>query len=357
MKIGLISIWFSRGQAFVTHTFRDVLKNNHEVFVFARTGIVFGERKMSHGGIWEVPNLTRYPEYKINPEHLIKWIQDNKIDLVVFNEEYDFNLVHETKKATGVKVVTYLDFYADKWKKYMSIYDDIWCSTQRSFELAKQFDTKVSYIGWGVDTELFKPHTKTNIRTATDGKFTFFHNAGWIGNNYRKMTPAVILTFNEASKHNLDISLLVHAQAGLEKLPERVVDIIKENNRIEYRIETVPQPGYYNEGKILLFVSKLEGLGLPLLEGLSCGLPAIATDEPPMNEFVKDQYNGDIIPVIDRVTRHDNIAFPEAIIDADKLVDIMLSFQNRPEKSINARQFIMDNFTLEHLQNNIEKTL
>ena len=72
-------------------------------------------------------------------------------------------------------------------------------------------------------------------------------------------------------------------------------------------------------GSSLVFPSKLEGVGLPLLEGMACGLSAIATDAPPMNEFVQDGYNGFLVKVAQKLTRLDNIAFPEEIVDIHDL--------------------------------------
>jgi glycosyltransferase involved in cell wall biosynthesis len=41
-----------------------------------------------------------------------------------------------------------------------------------------------------------------------------------------------------------------------------------------------------------IFLSRFEGIGFPLLESLHCGVPVIATDAPPMNEFISDEVNG-----------------------------------------------------------------
>ncbi|RPI76957.1 MAG: hypothetical protein EHM45_11030 [Desulfobacteraceae bacterium] len=62
LKVGFISIWFERGQAYVTKTLRDNLLPDHTAFIFARTGRVYGEHKLETGGFWAVPNLTSFPE-------------------------------------------------------------------------------------------------------------------------------------------------------------------------------------------------------------------------------------------------------------------------------------------------------
>ncbi|MBI2471665.1 MAG: tetratricopeptide repeat protein [Planctomycetes bacterium] len=311
LKIGFVSIWFERGQSYVTKTLRDVIARKHETFVFARTGGVYGQPKLDTNGYWNVPNLTSYPNYQIPPDVLINWIQGNNLDAIIFNEEYDWNLVMAAK-STGTKILTYLDYYKEDWIPYMSLYDAVLCSTKRTFNLVNDI-CKAHYIGWGVDTELFKPNDTGN------GKYTFFHNAGWLGINYRKMTPAVILAFEAISHHLPDATLFVHAQTELEKLPTEVITIVNNNPRITYQVETVQVPGLYHKGRILVFPSKLEGLGLPLLEGMSCGLPAIATDAPPMNEFVRDGYNGLLVKVAKRLTRGDGISFPEEIVDINDL--------------------------------------
>jgi tetratricopeptide (TPR) repeat protein len=43
LNIGFVSIWFERGQSYVTKTIRDVLAKEHNTFVFARTGGVYGK--------------------------------------------------------------------------------------------------------------------------------------------------------------------------------------------------------------------------------------------------------------------------------------------------------------------------
>jgi glycosyltransferase involved in cell wall biosynthesis len=41
--------------------------------------------------------------------------------------------------------------------------------------------------------------------------------------------------------------------------------------------------------------SRWEGLGLHLYEAIAFGLPIITNDDPPMNELVRDGYNGKLV--------------------------------------------------------------
>jgi glycosyltransferase involved in cell wall biosynthesis len=323
-NIGFISIWFERGQSYVTKMLREVIAGAYETFVFARTGGVHGKPMLETSGGWEVPNLTTFEAYQIPQDVIKKWIAENDLDVVVFNEEYDWGLVAFCKQC-GVKVVTYLDYYKADWQPNMKLYDGVLCSTKRTFELVKDL-CAAHYVGWAVDTNLFKPAEGTGEKAA------FFHNAGWLGINFRKMTPAAILAFDAMSKEFADVSLFVHSQCELEKLPPQIVQIVNQNSRIRYHVETVPAPGLYHRGRVLLFPTKLEGLGLPLLEAQACGLPAIATNAAPMNEFIRDGYNGLLVRVAHRFTREDNIAFPEEVIDVNDLVDKMREVVHQPRR-------------------------
>ena len=47
----------------------------------------------------------------------------------------------------------------------------------------------------------------------------------------------------------------------------------------------------YRNGKIYVAPSRREGLGLPILEAMACGLPVITTNAPPMNEWFPKDYS------------------------------------------------------------------
>jgi glycosyltransferase involved in cell wall biosynthesis len=339
LRIGFISVWFERGQAYVTKTLRDCLAQKHSTFLFARTGRVYGERKLETGGFWAVPRLTSFPEYEIPADVIGNWVNENQLDAVIFNEEYDWDLVRACK-AAGVKVLTYLDFFQEEWKPLLKTYDAVLCSTRRTYNLVKNL-CPAHYIGWAIDTDLFKPVVNENR------KYTFFHNAGWLGINYRKMTPAAIVAFEAVSRHLLDVTFFIHAQTALEQLPAEVARLARNNPRLSYQVETLPAPGLYHLGQIQIFPSKLEGLGLPLLEGMACGLPAIATDAPPMNEFVRHAENGLLVSVSRTQDRPDQIAFPEALVEINDLAVKMAELAQDPVRierlGQNARKFILEN--------------
>ena len=80
------------------------------------------------------------------------------------------------------------------------------------------------------------------------------------------MTPSVIIAFDAVSSLLPDATLFIHAQVELERLPVEVVTIVRNNPRITYHVETVPAPGLYYKGRILLFPPSWKGWGYRCLK-------------------------------------------------------------------------------------------
>ncbi len=73
-------------------------------------------------------------------------------------------------------------------------------------------------------------------------------------------------------------------------------------------------------GDVYCYISKLDGIGLTVPEALSCGLPVITPDHPPMNEFVKENINGKLVDVVDTYFREDGYFWPQLKIDNNSLI-------------------------------------
>lgn len=387
MRIGFVSVWYERGQAYVTWTLRKALEEaGHECYVLARPGTALGERAhILTTGIWNVPRLNVATHMWVDPDEFARWVREHHLDCVIFNEEYGWYLVRRCKEL-GVKTVTYLDYYEPEWAKPlgewrpreyvpgqgwvrldgsavfgwmdyrranwreivqdwgdlvpMRLYDAVLCSSHRSLDMVKDV-CAAHYIGWGVDTDLFHPPAETP-------PYAFFHNAGWLGKNMRKNTPAAIRAFKRVMETHPTASLFVHAQEpepeykpaewrertiSIERLPADCAMTVMQApaERLRYHAETLPAPGLYHMGRVLLFPTKLEGLGLPLFEALACGMPVIATDAPPMNEYILPGQTGYLVPVAETVRRDDGIAIPETLVDEAELVRAMGIFAISPD--------------------------
>jgi 1,2-diacylglycerol 3-alpha-glucosyltransferase len=283
-NIGFISPWFPRGQAYVTRAivkaFSAACANT---FLFARPGPVpIGEGKVrlippEVSGEWATDHLEISLDYFIEKERVIDWAYENHLDIVILNEERQFELI-DTLIDAGIPTACYLTV---DWVKQEEV-------TRICYELLLKEGIpaeKLTFNRWGVDCKLF-PETKGNNPPI------FFHNAGWGGANGRKNTNAVLSAFAEAFKARREIRLLIHTQRPISGYSDEVQAIISSHPAIEVVEESLPLPGLYHRGDVLVQPSRAEGLGLTILEGLASGLPVITTDAPAMNEWVDQGKTG-----------------------------------------------------------------
>src|SRR3990172_1862171 len=81
-KFGFVSLWYERGQAYVTRAIQSALDNQYNTFIFARNGGTSDDPLFQTTGEWNVPNLTVYPEYRIPCEVLKNWVVQNDLKVV-----------------------------------------------------------------------------------------------------------------------------------------------------------------------------------------------------------------------------------------------------------------------------------
>lgn len=71
------------------------------------------------------------------------------------------------------------------------------------------------------------------------------------------------------------------------------------------------QADIYHSSRIFVFPSDNEGFGVPMVEAMSCGMPCIVADKPPMNEIVADNETGFCLKVrAGARERYHGYAFP-----------------------------------------------
>lgn len=357
MRVGfIVGGWGPMGHCLVTRNFRNALAKEFETFVFAsqnfRPGNVLIQTKR---GFWNIPNLTfgnfPYPQFGEHRQEVTQWIKKNRIDVLFFNEMFDWDFVSFCKEQVK-KIVTYLDYFSEDWIPRLSIYDLVIVCTKQKEQVLKDLKN-VIYIPWGLDTELFKPRKAE--------KSTFFHSAGWGGYNWRKNTPMVIDAFWDLRDEGF--TYFLHSQINFfpEKTAEKI-SLLNKRKQLKVFIGSVEHPGLYEYGRIAVCPTKLEGLGLYIPEALACGLPVITTNASPMNEFVKNGYNGLLVDVVSTQRRQDyggSYYFPEANVSFKHLKEQMIKL-GKDEKlqkkmSKNARAFILQNHSFEKFQEELIK--
>ncbi len=344
-KIGFVTLWHERGQAYVTKAIQDALNNKYNTFVFARNGGTPDNPMLQTTGEWNVPNLTAYHEYKIPREVLKNWVTQNALELVFFNEEYDLGLV-EAAKQCGIKIVGYY-----VWELFdpqfaiacRRLYDKIICPTKACYEKFKKLGMgNAEYVQWGIDLNLFQPKEHTGNK-----RVRFFHPAGWGGLHARRGTQFVIDAFQKLNDPNTE--LLIHTQHG---------SIVQEGKNIKILSGTVPREEIvrmYQESDVTVLPSKWEGLGLTFFESISCGLPIITVDAPPMNEFVHNGKTGFLCRVAERKS-YQGIFVDGVHVDIDDMAEkmrIVLDTNLRFAMRENVRTFAPD-FSITKFKENIQ---
>jgi len=74
----------------------------------------------------------------------------------------------------------------------------------------------------------------------------------------------------------------------------------------------------YRKGMVYACPSRREGLGLPILEAMSCGLPVITTDAPPMNEWFPEDY-----PLLVKVHVQTDLPYGDIPMHIPNVYDLM----------------------------------
>ncbi len=326
MKFGIVTTWFERGAAYVSRQYLQALQANHPVAIYARGGETYAR----HDPAWDQPGIIWAPRRRVGPataldlNHFKRWLAREQIECVLFNEQHWWPpvwLCHDL----GIKTAAYVDYYTEVTVPFFGCYDVLICNTQRH-AMAFNWHPQSLYLPWGTSLDLFKPQSLAPVQA---DKVTFFHSAGM--NPQRKGANFVLQAF--AALANPAAHLVIHTQLNLKTaFPElsTTIDQLLAQGLLDLYEQTVAAPGLYHLGDVYVYPSMLDGLGLTPAEALACGLPVIATNHPPMNEFVDTTRNGRLVDVDRLVARFDGYYWPQAFIKPTSLTEQMAFYlENR----------------------------
>ncbi|QKY70300.1 glycosyltransferase family 4 protein [Lentibacillus sp. CBA3610] len=324
MKIGFVSTWFERGAAYVTKQYMELLKDDHDVFVYARGGEQYGKNDPN----WDFSYVTWSPQLlnsNINFNHFKKWIKKNKIDTIFFNEQKEIEIVIKLKRhLPHIKIGSYIDYYKDNTVKEFYLYDFLICNTKRHYSVFKDHPQSF-YVPWGTDTDLFLPSESPNQ------VLTFYHSAGM---SNRKGTTFVVDAFINGKIYE-SAKLIIHTQKDFEKNFSYSIENLKLYN-IEVIEKTVTAPGLYYLGDVYVYPTMLDGLGLTMYEALASGLPVITTDHPPMNEVINNNV-GYLVNIDYFRSRSDGYYWPLSIAKEESLIEAMQFYINNQHELNNIK--------------------
>lgn len=339
MNIGLVTTWLERGATYVTKTYMHLLKNDNQLFVFARGGEYFD--KNLHFEKAQIEKGYRLYGTKIYWKQFKRWIIKNKLDVILFNEQDEMECVYLTKlHFPDVRIGCYIDYYKENTLQSFQVYDFLLCNTVRHFEAFK-WHKNAFYIPWGTDIETFK----CSIDCRDNDGVVFFHSAGM---SNRKGTQTLVSAFINGQFVRHNAKLIIHTQKPLDST---ISKLIAGNDNIQVIQKTVPHPGLYHLGDVYVYPTTLDGLGLTIYEALASGLPVITTNADPMREIVNPQNNnGRLVDVIRVCSRSDGYYWPLTYVSEASLINEMLHYvQNRQhlsEYKESALRFAQENLNI-----------
>lgn len=317
--LGIVSTWFERGATRVSLAYIQALQEDFTIRLYARAGDEFPHRDPEwnkayvHWGEFVPGAPTTY----IDTSDFHTWCERESIDILLFNEQQNWDIIlHLHQRDKRPLIGAYIDYYTDQTAPFFGLYDFLLCNTRRHFSVFENHPGAL-YVPWGVDLGLF---ARAEIQPPKKKHFTFFHSLGY--NPNRKGSDLLISAFRSMPEE--DIRLILHAQRPLSDFPS-LVDAVSDDSRITWIDQEVAPPGLYHLGDVYVYPSRLDGIGLSLPEALASGLPAIVTDEAPMNEFVQEGVNGWLVPVSAYRKRADGYYWELSEVAASDLARVMRS--------------------------------
>ncbi len=278
MNCGFLSYWgVPKGLAEVTLGYAKMIQDTHNVFILKQGTNKIEERFKIKA------HITEYDKYVVDSEFFKKWLVDNKIDVIVFNEfhqwEQDSDDLTKICKDLGVKTLGYLifeRFHPKQTKMYDRVlaYNHSFERYMRSLKLRN-----FSYAPVSIDfNEII------NYAQDPNDKFRFLHIGGTGGLGNRKNTEAVIKAFSALDDQE-HCELIITSQKPLECDVKGVTVIDKNLSKAELY-------ALIESSDCMINASKWESVGIPTLESLAYGRPVITSDVAPMNEYVQNNSNG-----------------------------------------------------------------
>ncbi|MEE8574471.1 MAG: glycosyltransferase family 4 protein, partial [Thermodesulfobacteriota bacterium] len=165
------------------------------------------------------------------------------------------------------------------------------------------YDSKIEYISFGVDTEVFRPRPGSSELRARQriepGAPVIFSNRSF-EDLYNidiiiKAVPAVLEVFPNA------IFLFAwHSASKKESLVALAESLgVTDSVRFVGKVGHDELAAYYNESDLFVTIPSGDTIAISLLEAMASGVVPVVSDLPSTRECIKDGVNGYIVPLRD----------------------------------------------------------
>jgi len=291
MKIGIVSKFGAADGLCVraNQVLEGLLERGHEVHIFTQS---YTGSNLPEDCVHRIPAVHLNPHYSLDSpaagRMIAKESQRHGIEVlhVQMNSGSTEFLLPAFKKVIPPLVVTFHLAYASGASFYTTLFSVAW---KASLFASKRYDQivlvdpsqkpyfteygipedKLTVIRNGVDTELFSPRTNENDK---DGIVDFVY----VGRlSYDKGVDILLDAFKEYHRENPDTRLTL---LGDGMLKSQLENCVKDGSvRWPGTIDHSQIPTIFRQGDVFVIPQNIGGLGLSVMEAMSCGLPVITT--------------------------------------------------------------------------------
>lgn len=181
-----------------------------------------------------------------------------------------------------------LETAPQSWQQYLKYFDEIWSPSLFSANAISQLGAKVKHTGYPF--QYGKPDPKLSPVSRNREIFTALVIADTQSSIARKNPLASLLAFQSAFPNTKNVRLIVKlSNAGKGKDDYQTLkSLIGADSRlilIEETLNSQAMQGLIVSADVLLNLHRAEGYGLPIVEALQSGVPAIYTNWSSPQEF------------------------------------------------------------------------
>ncbi|MEA3339038.1 MAG: glycosyltransferase family 4 protein [Chloroflexota bacterium] len=278
LKLGIIAYANNSGLGTIAANFRKHLSLDSQLVI-----------RHPIKGTYDIDISHTFGDIDATEDQLNEYLDTCKPDVVIIVETpFNFNffkIMHDR----GIKVVLIpmIDSISVEkfipYEKYIDLVINVTEAGQKIYEEQWQgCNINGIRLPYPIDTDYFCPPENTVP------EFIFAHSEGAGGAGFRKSTDLVQTAYQQLYYKYKKISISLTSQRS-EQIHSQLKDPVGLTTITSHELPEAVD--LYHRGKIYVCPSRREGLGLPILEAMACGLPVITTDAPPMNSWFSKDYS------------------------------------------------------------------